>query len=84
MKGSIINKIMKELLSIKSFQKILFWLFLLGIIIGGVLTAYFIKPEKFSYVLIIPSVPALYFITRGLYKNCSLFFTDFKSIITKE
>lgn len=74
---------MKELFRLKSFQQILFWLFLLGIIIGGVLTAYFIKPEKFSYVLIIPSVPALFFIIRGLYENCSLFFTDFKSIKAK-
>lgn len=74
---------MKELFRLKSFQQILFWLFLLGIIIGGVLTAYFIKPEKFSYVLIIPSVPALFFITKGLIKNIPFLINDFKSIYVK-
>ncbi|MFV8361223.1 hypothetical protein [Flavobacterium sp. LS1P3] len=74
---------MKELLSLKSFQQILLWLFLLGIIIGVLLTLYFINPDKFKFYLIIPSIPALYFIGKGLYKNSNLFFTDLKSITTK-
>lgn len=74
---------MKELLRLKSFQQILFWLFLLGIIIGGLLTAYFINSDKFSIWLLIPSLPALFFISRGLIKNSKLFFIDFKSLTIK-
>jgi hypothetical protein len=71
---------MKELLRLKSFQQILFWLFLLGIVIGGLSTAYFINPDKFSIWLLMPSLPALFFILRGSLKNSKLFFADFKSL----
>ena len=74
---------MKELLSLRSFQQILFWLFLLGIIIGVLLTQYFINPDKFNFILVLPSVPCVYFISKGLYKNSNLFFTDLKLISTK-
>jgi hypothetical protein len=74
---------MKELFRLKSFQQILFWLFLLGIVIGGLSTAYFINPDKFSIWLLIPSLPALFFISKGLFNNSKLFFTDFKSITIK-
>jgi hypothetical protein len=74
---------MKELLRLKSFQQILIWLFLLGIVIGGLSTAYFINTDKFSIWLLIPSLPALFFISRGLLKNSNLFFTDFKSLRIK-
>jgi hypothetical protein len=74
---------MKELFGLKSFQQILFWLFLLGIIIGVLLTLYFINPDKFRFILLLPSLPVLYFISKGLYKNSNLFFVDLKSITTK-
>ncbi|SFF08685.1 hypothetical protein [Flavobacterium xueshanense] len=74
---------MKELFGLKSFQQILFWLFLLGIIIGVFLTLYFINPDKFRFILLLPSLPVLYFISKGLYKNSNLFFMDLKSITTK-
>lgn len=74
---------MRELVRLRSFQQILFWLFLLGIIIGGLLVAYLIKPEKFNITLLLPSIPALFFISRGLYKNSILFFADFKLNPTK-
>jgi hypothetical protein len=74
---------MKELFRLKSFQQILFWLFLLGIVIGGLVAAYFINPDKFSIWLLIPSLPPLFFISKGLFNNSKLFFTDFKSITIK-
>lgn len=74
---------MKELFGLKSFQQILFWLFLFGVIIGVLLTLYFINPDKFRFILLIPSLPVLYFISKGLYKNSNLFLTDLKSITTK-
>lgn len=74
---------MKELVRLRSLQQLLFWLFLFGVIIGGLLAAYLIKPEKFNIVLLLPSIPALFFISRGLYKNSILFFADFKLISTK-
>jgi nitric oxide reductase large subunit len=74
---------MKELVRLRSFQHILFWLFLFGVLIGGLLAAYLIKPEKFNISLLLPSIPALFFISRALYKNSNLFFTYFKLITTK-
>jgi hypothetical protein len=74
---------MKELLTLKSFQQILLWLFLLGIVIGGLSTAYFKNPDKFSIWLLIPSLPALFFILRGLYKNSKLVLADLKSLRIK-
>ncbi len=70
---------MKELLHLKSFQQILLMLFFLGLIIGALLGIYLFNTYKFRFILIFPSVPALYFISRGLYKNCILFFVDIKS-----
>jgi hypothetical protein len=78
------TKNMEKLVCLKSFQKILFWLFLLGIVIGGVVTAYFINPDKFRIWLLLPSLPALFFISRGLHQNSKLFFIDFKTITTKK
>lgn len=74
---------MKELFGLKSFQHILFLLFFLGIIIGVLVMLYFINPDKFRFILLIPSLPALFFISRGLYKNSNLFFMDLKSITIK-
>ena len=74
---------MIELFGLKSFQQILFWLFLVGIIIGFLLTLYFINRDKFRLILLLPSLPVLYFISKGLYKNSNSFFMDLKSITTK-
>ncbi|WP_426064773.1 hypothetical protein [Flavobacterium sp. DSP2-3-1] len=74
---------MIELSGLKSFQQILFWLFLVGIIIGVLLTLYFINQDKFRLILLLPSLPVLYFISKGLYKNSNSFFMDLKSITTK-
>lgn len=74
---------MKELFGLKSFQKILLLLFFLGLVIGILYGIYLFSPEKFGYFSVIPSLPAFFLISRGLYKNSSLFFTDFKLITTK-
>jgi hypothetical protein len=74
---------MKELFGLKSFQQILLLLFLLGLTIGVLFGIYLFIPEKFKYYSIIPSLPAFYFISRGLYKNSNLFFMDIKSITIK-
>lgn len=74
---------MKELFGLKSFQHILFLLFFLGINIGVLVMLYFINPDKFRFILLIPSLPALFLISRGLYKNSNLFFMDLKSITIK-
>jgi hypothetical protein len=74
---------MKELFRLKSFQQILLLLFFLGFTIGVLYGIYLFSSDKFRYYSIIPALPALFFISRGLYKKSNLFFTDFKSIITK-
>lgn len=74
---------MKELFGLKSFQQILFLLFLFGFIIGVLFGIYLFSPDKFKYYSIIPSLPALFFISRGLYKNINLFFMDLKLIKAK-
>jgi len=73
---------MKQLFSLKSFQKILFFMFLIGIIIGT-LYGIHIFTNKLRFYSILPFFPILYIITKGLYKNSTLFFADFKSITTK-
>ena len=73
---------MRELFGLKSFQQILF-IFFLGLITGVYIMIYFFNPDKFKFYLIIPSIPALYFIGKGLYKNTTLFFMDLKTISTK-
>lgn len=74
---------MKELFGLKSFQQMLLLLFLLGFIFGVLFGIYLFLPEKFKYYLVIPSLPAFYFVSRGLYKNSNLFFMDLKSITKK-
>ena len=74
---------MKELFGLKSFQHILFLLFFLGVMIGVLVTLYFINPNKFRFFLLIPSLSTLFFISRGLYKNSKLFFMDLKLITAK-
>ena len=74
---------MKELFGLKSFQHILCLLFFLGFMIGVLLTLYFINPDKFRFLLLIPSLPSLFFISRGLHKNSKLFFMDLKLITAK-
>jgi hypothetical protein len=70
---------MKELLRLKSFQQILFWLFALGFVIG-VLYGIYIFSDKLRYYSVIPFLPFVYFISRGLLKNSKLFFADFESL----
>lgn len=70
---------MKELLRLKSFQQILFWLFALGFVIG-VLYGIYIFSDKLRYYSVIPFLPFVYFISRSLLKNSKLFFADFKSL----
>lgn len=74
---------MKKLFGLKSFQQMLLLLFLLGFIFGVLFGIYLFIPDKFKYYIIIPSLPALFFISRGLYKNSNLFFMDLKSITIK-
>lgn len=75
---------MKELLRLKSFQQILFWFVILGIIIGALATLYFINPNKFQFILLLPSLPALFFIGKGLYKNIPLLIKDLRSIYVNQ
>ncbi|MFT5254311.1 MAG: uncharacterized membrane protein YqaE (UPF0057 family) [Flavobacteriales bacterium] len=70
---------MKELLRLKSFQQILLCLFALGFVVG-VLYGIYIFSDKLRYYSIIPFLPVVYFISRGLFKNSKLFFADFKSL----
>lgn len=71
---------MKELFRLQSFREILLLLFFLGFTIGVGYGIYLFSPDTFSYYLIIPSLPAIYIISKGLYKNIPLFINDFKSI----
>ena len=70
---------MKELLKLESFQKIVFYFFLTGFIIG-VLYGIQVFSGKLQWVSIIPFFPAIYFISKGLKNNLSLFRKDFKTI----
>jgi hypothetical protein len=74
---------MKQLFRLESFQKTILLLFLLGFVIGVLYGIYVFSPGTFRYYLVIPSIPAFFFILRGLYRNTSLFITDFKFISTK-
>lgn len=74
---------MKELFGLKSFQQILLLLFFLGFTIGVLYGIYLFSPDKFRYYSIIPALPALFFISRGLYKNIPFLINDFKSIYVK-
>lgn len=74
---------MKELLSLKSFQHILLLLFLVGFTIGVLYGIYLFSPDKFKFYLVLPSFPALFLISRGLYRNITSFMVDLKSITNK-
>ncbi len=74
---------MKELFRLKSFQKVLFFLFLTGFIIG-VLYGIHVFSNKLRFYSIIPFFPVLYIIIKGLYKNIPLLINDFNSIYVKQ
>ena len=74
---------MKDLFSLKSFQKVLFFMFLTGVIIG-VLYGIHIFTNKLKFYSIIPFFPILYIITKGLIKNIPFLINDFKSIYVKQ
>lgn len=74
---------MKELFSLKSFQKVLFFMFLTGVIIG-VLYGIHIFTNKLKFYSIIPFLPIMYIIARGLYRNTPLLINDFKSIYVQQ
>lgn len=56
------------------------WLFLMGIILGVLVTIYILKQEKFAISIVIPFIPALYFITKGLYINSKLFIKEITAV----
>ena len=74
---------MKELFSLKSFQNVLFFMFLIGVIIG-VLYGIHIFTNKLKFYSIIPFLPIMYIIARGLYRNTPLLINDFKSIYVQQ
>lgn len=75
---------MKELFGLKSFQNILPWLFLLGIILGAMIASTVANSGNFKLTnfILLFMVP-LFFVAKGLYKNSNLFFADLKSITSK-
>ena len=74
---------MNELFRLKSFQKVLFFMFLTGLIIG-VLFGIHIFTNKLKFYSIIPFLPVMYIIAKGLYKNTPLLINDFKLIYVKQ
>ena len=74
---------MRELFGLKLFQVIFALLFSLGFISGTLIGIYLFSAGKFKFYILIPSIPALYFIVKGLYKNTILFLMDLKTISTK-
>lgn len=74
---------MKQFFRLESFQKIFFWMFMLGFILGVQLYLYIANSKGYSFILLLPSVPLFYFIFKGLYKNGKMFFIDLKSIKEK-
>jgi hypothetical protein len=74
---------MKQLFLLKSFQKILFFMFLIGIILGT-LYGIHIFTNKLRFYSILPFVPIMYIITKGLYKNIPFLINDFKSIYVNQ
>jgi uncharacterized membrane protein YfcA len=73
---------MKQLFRLESFQKILFFLFLTGVIIGALYGIH--VSNKLRNYSIIPFFPVLYIIIKGLYKNIPFFINDFKLIDFKQ
>jgi hypothetical protein len=74
---------MIEIFRLKSFQKIMFFMFLIGLIIGT-LYGIHIFTDKLRFYSILPFLPVVYFITKGLYKNTPILIYDFKSINVKQ
>lgn len=74
---------MKELFELKSFQKILFCMFLIGIVIGTLYGVHTLT-NKLWYYSILPFLPVLYIIVKGMYKNISFFVKDFELIDFKQ
>lgn len=70
---------MKELFKLESFQKIMFYLFLTGFVIG-VLYGIYIFSGKLKWVSIMPFLPVIYIISKGVKNNLSSFLKDFKTI----
>lgn len=73
---------MKQLFRLESFQKILFFLFLTGVIIGALYGIH--VSNKLRYYSIIPFFPVLYIIIKGLNKNIPFLINDFKLIDFKQ
>jgi hypothetical protein len=74
---------MKKLFRLKTFQNILFYMFLIGLVIGTLYGVH-IFTNKLRYYSIIPFLPALYIIVKGMYKNVPYFINDFKLIDFKQ
>lgn len=74
---------MQELFRLQSFQKVFFFMFLIGFTIG---TLYGIHSftNKLRFYSITPFLPILYIVTKGLYKNIPSLINDFKSIYVKQ
>lgn len=75
---------MKELLNLKSFQQILFFIFLSVLIIGVQVTLFGFNLHKFKSYLLIIWLPTILLIVKGLYKNSTLLFKNLKTISTKK
>lgn len=75
---------MKELFSLKSFQQILFFIFLSGLMIGVHLTLFGFSQNKFKSYAVIIWLPTIFIISKGLYKNSTLLLLDLKAISTKK
>lgn len=74
---------MNEIFRLKSFQKIMFFMFLTGIIIGT-LYGIHIFTNKLRFYSVLPFLPVVYIIIKGLYKNTPILINDFKSIYVKQ
>jgi hypothetical protein len=74
---------MKELFRLKSFHKVFFYMFLIGFTIGFLYGIY-VFTNRLRFYSIIPFLPIIYIIARGLYKNIPLLINDFKSIYVKQ
>ena len=74
---------MKKLFILKTFQNILFYMFLIGLVIGTLYGVH-IFTNKLRYYSIIPFLPVLYIIVKGMYKNVPYFINDFKLIDFKQ
>ena len=74
---------MKELFRLQSFQKVLFFMFLTGFIMG-VLYGVHIFTNNLKFYSIIPFMPVMYIIAKGFYKNTPLLINDFRSIYAQQ